>query len=361
MAYVSTVYADDRRGNAEVDALLAAEGIRRDGNLDYTCGLYDEGDDALVATGSCFGNTLRCMAVDHRRQGEGLLNTLATHLLDVQYERGNSGVFLYTKCESARYFRDLGFQEIARVPDLLVFMENRRGGFDECVRRFQAETAASRAAAAISGERVAAIVMNANPFTRGHLHLVETAARDNDVLHLFVVSEDASLFPFAVRWQLVTAGVAHLPNVICHASGPYIISNATFPSYFQKDSEAVSRSHALLDLAVFARIAAALGVRRRYVGEEPKSAVTSLYNAIMREELPRAGVECVVVPRLEYAGEPISASTVRRWLQTADRALDISKSLLAHLLPRSTLRFLQSEVARPVLERIRRAKNVVHH
>jgi [citrate (pro-3S)-lyase] ligase len=33
-------------------------------------GLYDE-DDMLVATGSCFGNTLRCLAVAADHQGEG--------------------------------------------------------------------------------------------------------------------------------------------------------------------------------------------------------------------------------------------------------------------------------------------------
>lgn len=40
------------------------------------------------------------------------------------------------------------------------------------------------------------------------------------------------------------AGVAHLPNVVLHDSGPYIISNATFPSYFLKDEAAVIDGHA---------------------------------------------------------------------------------------------------------------------
>ena len=43
--------------------------------------------------------------------------------------------------------------------------------------------------------KVAAIVMNANPFTLGHQYLVEKAAAENDLVHLFMVSEDASLFP----------------------------------------------------------------------------------------------------------------------------------------------------------------------
>ncbi len=80
--------------------------------------------------------------------------------------------------------------------------------------------------------RIAALVMNANPFTFGHQYLVEKAAAESDILHLFIVSEDQSLVPFSVRKQLVLEGTAHLDNIIYHESDPYIISNATFPSYF---------------------------------------------------------------------------------------------------------------------------------
>ena len=81
-----------------------------------------------------------------------------------------------------------------------------------------------------SAPRIAALVMNANPFTLGHQYLVEKAASENDILHLFIVSEDASLVPFSVRKKLVMEGTAHLKNIRYHDSGPYIISNATFPS-----------------------------------------------------------------------------------------------------------------------------------
>lgn len=41
----------DKRRQAQVDALLEQEGVRRDGNLDYTCGIFDSGL-RLIATGS---------------------------------------------------------------------------------------------------------------------------------------------------------------------------------------------------------------------------------------------------------------------------------------------------------------------
>ena len=78
-----------------------------------------------------------------------------------------------------------------------------------------------------------------------------------------------SLVPFTVRKKLVQAGVSHIPNVVLHDSGPYIISSATFPSYFLKDAAAVIEGHARLDLAVFTKIAGALNVTKRFVGEEP--------------------------------------------------------------------------------------------
>lgn len=343
--FISSVSPEDTAAMARIDALLEREGIRRDRNLDYTCAMYD-GDYHVVGAGSCFGDTLRCIAVSPEHQGEGLLCDIVGHLMEVQSARSNVRLFLYTKPDTAKFFNSLGFYEIARVPGALVFMENRRDGFSGYL-------------SALNGTRregsAAALVMNANPFTLGHQYLAETAAAAWDTLHIFIVSEDVSLVPFSVRRRLVEQGVAHLPNVICHDSGPYIISNATFPSYFLKDEPSVIEGHARLDLAVFSKIAAALGVTCRYVGEEPASQVTGLYNRIMTEELPKAGIACVTVPRREALGKPISASTVRQLLHDGDW------NGLRALVPESTYRYLTGDEARPVLERIRRAENVVHY
>ena len=79
--YIEQVDPRDARGTAMVDELLEREGIRRDRNLDYTCAMYDENGRA-IATGSCFGSTLRCFAVSSAHQGEGLLNRVVTHLIE---------------------------------------------------------------------------------------------------------------------------------------------------------------------------------------------------------------------------------------------------------------------------------------
>ena len=342
--WMTSISRADRRSMDKVQRLLEQEGIRRDAHLDYTCGIFD--DDELIATGSCFGNTIRCLAVSGEHRGEGLLNQVVSHLMEVQAARGNTHVFLYTKCAGTRFFADLGFYEIARVDGELVFMENRRTGFADYCRALTQTRREGRSAA---------VVMNANPFTRGHLHLVERAAAENDTVHLFVLSEEAGPIPFAVRRRLVGEGVAHLPNVICHDSGPYIISAATFPSYFLRDAEAVSAAHAKLDLTVFGHIARALGVTVRYVGEEPDSGVTALYNRIMAERLPEVGVACRVIPRLMAGDRVVSASTVRQAIH------DGRLAAVADMLPPATAAYFASAEAAPVIAAIQKQKDARHH
>ena len=343
---VSKVYPSDKRSNSQIEKLLLAEGIRRDKNLDYTCAVYDD-DYNVIATGSCFGNTLRCMAVSHEHQGEGLMNQVVSHLVQHEYERGINNLFLYTKCNSAKFFGDLGFYEIVRIADQVVFMENRRTGFSD----YLSELSKTKR----EGKNIAALVLNANPFTLGHQFLVEKAAGENDILHVFIVSEDASLIPFDVRKRLVMAGTSHLHNIIYHDTGPYIISSATFPSYFQKDDEAVIESHANLDLEIFVRIAESLGINARYVGEEPKSLVTGIYNRIMSAKLPEHGIKCVIVPRKTEGGRVISASDVRQAIKEG-RLEEIRG-----LVPESTYEYFASAESERVIAKIRGTENVIHY
>ena len=156
----------NKRAMAQMDALLAREGIERDRNLTYSAAIYDD-DGQMIATGSLFENTLRCLAVDGAHRGEGLMAVIVAHLVQAQIERGHTHLFLYTKVDSAKFFAPLGFTEIARVDGRLVFMENRRDGFSRYLKSL----------APYAGERPgAALVMNANPFTLGHETLVARAA-----------------------------------------------------------------------------------------------------------------------------------------------------------------------------------------
>ena len=68
-----------------------------------------------------------------------------------------------------------------------------------------------------------------------------------------------------------------------------------------------------------------------------------------------AGIDCIVVPRKEANGKAISASTVRQCLQSGDW------DTLETLLPQTSLVYFRSPEAATVLERIRKAGNVVHY
>lgn len=352
----SQIKPNDRRASRQMDELLQQEGIERDKNLDYSVGLFDE-DYNLAATGSCFCNTLRCLAVSSAHQGEGLLNRVISHLIEYQYGRGCTNLFLYTKCDTAKFFGDLGFYEIARVDGKVVFMENRRQGFSRYLDQLKEETVSAIGSnpALTDASRIGAVIMNANPFTLGHQYLLTQAASQANLLHVFIVSEDVSLVPLTVREQLVREGSSHLDNLVYHQTGPYMISNATFPSYFLKDSDTVIRSHARLDIGVFLRIAQALGITDRFVGDEPFSQVTGIYNQVMKEELQGAGITCTIFPRKEDSDGAISASLVRTLIQEGNM------ESLKGKVPESTYSYFTSPKAAPVIERIRSSADVRHY
>ena len=181
----------------------------------------------------------------------------------------------------------------------MLMMEHRRGGVERYIASLPA----------YDGES-GAVVCHANPFTRGHRHLVEYAAARCPHLYVFVLSEETGDFPAADRLELVRRGTADLPNVDVVPGGDYIISRATFPAYFLQGDPEQARCD--LELTLFGkRIAPALGITRRFVGQEPYSPVTARYNQRMQALLPQWGIRVEEIPRLEG----ISASRVRQLLR----------------------------------------------
>ncbi|MBE9909418.1 [citrate (pro-3S)-lyase] ligase [Enterococcus casseliflavus] len=346
---VTKIFSENRKNYEQVTELLKKEDIRMDKNLEYTCGIFDS-EHNLIATGSCFGNTLRCLAVSNQYQGEGLMNLIVTHLVNYQFNRGIFHLFVYTKTGCESIFKTLGFYRIAKVANQLVFLENKKNGFESYLHQLQANTESVS-----SDSKISAIVMNANPFSLGHQYLIEKASKESDLVHVFVVSEDTSVFPFSVRKQLIEKGTSHLNNIVIHPTGPYMISNATFPSYFQKDEESVIRSHALLDVVLFEQIALKLKIKFRYVGEEPFSMVTGIYNQIMKEEFSKIGLKLIEIKRKENNKQIISASKIRQAIKNDD--MDIVKTMV----PETTLNYILSNDAISVIQKLKMTPNVVHY
>lgn len=311
---------------AERDALLARCGLQREEYADAVFGIIDDAAK-LIACGSCRGSSLRCIAVDEAHRGEDMLGTLIAAMLEYQFLRGISHVFLCTKAANAQIFAALGFYEVARALGT-VLMENRRGAFDAYIAALERGR----------GEQ-SAIVMNSNPFTLGHRYLAEQAALRSQIVHIFVVQEDVSAFPFAQRLEMVREGVKDIPGVLVHTTGPYMVSQAVFPSYFLKKQEDATNVQAALDAAVFIKIAQRLSISKRFLGSEPYSAVTRAYNAALLDILPQSGIECAELERLNMFGSAVSASRVRELLAQGDKAAAF------RLLPASTINIIENSAA----------------
>jgi len=283
-------------------------GLKYDERVEYSICLV--GDDRIVATGSLDGSVLKCVAVSPGCQSEGLAATIISELVSEAARRMCFHLFLYTKPENGELFGGLGFYPVAETHQVLL-MENKKQG----VRQFVASLKRPEVTAGGAGDP-AAIVVNCNPFTRGHLYLIETASRQCGLLYLFVVSENSSRFSAETRMELVRLGTAHLPNVRVCSTGPYLVSAATFPDYFLKDTPGAVSPLALnteLDLTIFAEcFARPLGIKRRYVGTEPLDEVTAVYNKQMKEVLPSFGIEVIEIQRLEDPQGVVSASRFRR-------------------------------------------------
>ena len=107
---------------------------------------------------------------------------------------------------------------------------------------------------------------------------------------------------------MLKAGTAHLTNCHVEHTDEYLVSRETFPAYFIRDEEHADKVKADLDVELFrTRIAPALHIKKRFVGEEPFSPTTCAYNRRMKELLPESGIELIEIPRLLS----ISASRVR--------------------------------------------------
>lgn len=294
----------------------------------------------IVATGSIANKVLKCFAVCPDLQGEGLASHLVSELIHLQKERGYQHFFVFTKADNTSIFEGLGFYKIAEVLNKVSFLENTPSGLSHYLEEIKVRRT--------KGAVIGGIVVNCNPFTRGHLYLIEKASQECDFLHLFVVWENASAFPNEIRFDLVRKGTAHLRNIVLHQGGDYIISKATFPSYFLKTNSEITETHAELDLSLFAdHIAPILGINKRFVGEEPYCPVTSIYNKIMKEFLPKKGISVYEIPRLTMSEEIISASKVRKLI--AEGKMKETKEML----PQSTWDFLQGQEACSIIEKLK--------
>ena len=294
----------------KVENFLGDNGLRME-DLDVYCVIESEAGDILAGAGLS-SDIIKCIAVTPEARSEGLVAPLVSHLISLAATKGILELKIFTKPENEAIFESLGFHVLARAPKAIL-MENGHGLERYCqyLKGFAQEG------------RSGVIVMNANPFTLGHLYLLQQASQQVDNLYVIPVKENKSLFSYEERLKMIKEasvcgdyvkteekwffGSRHKKNfssdgegtdacnkIIVLEGSDYQISAATFPTYFLKNLSDAAETQMRLDLDLYARwIAPALNASVRFVGSEPVDPLTARYNDLMRELLP----EVIEVPR----------------------------------------------------------------
>lgn len=317
----------DVKDHNQWSEFLQAGGLHPAEDATYTVGIYD--GEELIATGSLSDNIIKYLLVCKRYQSENLLTQIIVHLIERLHEEDIFHYFVYTAPDKEVIFRSLGFKKIMNTKEVL-FMEQGEPSFDDYlnyIARFDHP-----------GEN-GSIVMNANPFTLGHKYLVEQARKVCDHVYVFVVSEEKSEFSSPERFALVKNGLKEFEDVTVLPARDYMVSSLTFPAYFLKDRAElnVAGVQARLDATLFKeRIAPVLHIKKRFVGEEPYSKVTNVYNEAMKEVF-RPDLSLTILPRLAIEGEIVSATKVRQALQ------DHNEPLVQSFVPDTVLAYLKEK------------------
>lgn len=365
---IQTLNPATPRQRQRIEAFLKRNALRIDDMNYYAAVLDDDGE--MIAGGGLKDDVIKCVAVDDAHKGEAIANTLVSHLILHANQEGYGCIKLFTKPKNRQLFESLSFRLLAEAPEAIL-METGIGGISntvdalkkikeeskkykeynkeckedskECRENTSYLTTSPPQHLNTTMQPTGCIVMNCNPFTLGHRYLVESASRMVEHLFVIVVREDRSAFSYQERKAMVTAGTADLKNVTVCDGSEYAISNTTFPTYFLKRLSDATDTQILLDLDLFRRhIAPALGAEVRFVGTEPTDELTRRYNELMMESLGKDHV--VQIPRLENGGVAVSASRVRR-------AMD-SNSLkeAAQLVPPTTLPYIIAHLATQALQ-----------
>lgn len=333
------IFLTDPSEKAKVIEFLKGFDLTFTGNIDYTMGLYDDGQ--LIGTGSLGGRVMRDIAISAKYQKKGLTRRIIRNLQGESYRRGVTGNQIFTKPKNVPIFEHMGFKCVAVAEPYAALLEKGTDTLEDYLGRVRSILGTGE------GKNRGAIVMNCNPFTLGHRSLVEYAHNNCDEVIIFAVQEDRSIFPFSDRFSLIKQGVRDMKGVEVISGGDFIISNATFPTYFIKGTDELA-AQTKLDATVFAtRIAPALNITVRFVGEEPTDKTTLAYNNAMREVFAQNGIELKEIPREQKGNQIVSASSVRRALADDDW------ETVYRMVPKTTLIYLKSPAGQEVIRKIK--------
>lgn len=316
---IDPIFPHNEAALAEYDELCKQGGIKRDSSLERILAARDE-SGRMVAAGGVSGKTLRSLVTLPGLQGEGIMAQLLGSLLYLQRERGHHQVFIFSKAKYKSLYESLGFHVIAEIPSGTIMLENSSRRFQDWLNQIKKDSQEIIQERGLDAQaESAALVMNCNPMTLGHLSLVRWTAERYPITHLFILEEDVSFFSYKERRTIVEESTRDLPGVILHGSSDYLISRASFPAYFLRSMDEAAEQQAILDAGIFKKIADSLGIHCRVLGDEPFLELGKRYNEILREELTSADLQVEILPRWkDESGEVISATRVRSLIKAGE-------------------------------------------
>lgn len=299
--------------------------------LTITIGIYI--GDQLVATGSMMKSVLKYIGVAPNSQHASRFNLIVSTLINRSFQLQQTHLMVFTKPKYQASFEYVGFHTLLKTTQAAL-LELGTPNVQQYLTQIPRVPLQNQ-------QRIAGIVMNANPFTRGHRYLVEQAAQQFDFVYVFVVTEEASLFTSTERIQLVQLGTSDLANVIVVPGGPYMVSYATFPAYFIATSRNKAQFQMTLDAELFRQIVApTLSITTRVVGTETSSSTTAKYNQTLIKVLSPA-ISVMVIKRqtTKSSNQIISASQVRQQIKSNNL------SDLREWVPPTTAQFIQKNLS----------------
>ena len=283
--------------------------LKLDSNLTKT--FYIENDNnEIIGTISCQDYIIKDLAVDESYQSENLASLLINEILN--YFRLNNiyNYQVFTKPIYKTIFISLGFKEIVST-DKVIMLEGGVSFINDKIKEIN-KTLTNRFGELNESCDLGCVVINGNPITNGHMHIIEEASKNHKMVVLFVVEEDKSEFTFEERFSFAYLSTMRLGNICVIPSSKYIVSSSTFPSYFLKDENEALEQYSKIDALIFKEyFMKQLFIKKRYVGTETILKMVN-YNNILKETLQD---KLVIMERLQENNEVISASKVRSLLK----------------------------------------------
>lgn len=316
---------------SDVKRLLKINNLTYEPNVTKTIGLYD--NNFMVATGSIDHNVIKMIAVDPEYTSRNLSSKILSYLLFDMEANQIDHYFLFTKPENTKIFNNFNFNQIIETKDVVLY-ENKEKKITHVLQEMKKKIPLK------NGLRNC-IIMNLNPMTLGHLYLIEKAAQIDGDLIIFLVETDASKIEYKTRLDILKKSMSHLKNVYVLPSTNYIISRATFPTYFLKEKQSMD-VYTELDVSIFKQYFMPIfEIDTRYVGQEPLDPLTNTYNEKLKAIL---GKQLKIIDRKTFQDKVISASYVRSLAK--QKKYDHIKKIV----PKATYKFLISKKGRALFD-----------